>query len=124
MFKYGDDLRQDQLVLQMINYMDSLLKKIHLDYETEVTSLKEYKLDSENKAKKAIIDKYSEQLDKSVINEFTENMGNYTIDALKKELAFALVGENPETFSKVSTPRVPKVGEPSGLEAVLDQYKK
>ena len=33
MFKYGDDLRQDQLILQMINYMDSLLKKVHLDYE-------------------------------------------------------------------------------------------
>ena len=94
------------------------------ELETEVTSLKEYKLNSENKAKKAIIDKYSEQLDKSVINEFTENMDNYTIDALKKELAFALVGENPETFSKVSTPRVPKASEPSGLEAVLDQYKK
>ena len=33
MFKYGDDLRQDQLILQMINYMDSLLKSVHLDYE-------------------------------------------------------------------------------------------
>ena len=33
MFKYGDDLRQDQLILQMRNYMDSLLKKVHLDYE-------------------------------------------------------------------------------------------
>jgi len=32
-FKYGDDLRQGQLILQMINYMDSLLKKVHLDYE-------------------------------------------------------------------------------------------
>ena len=33
MFKYGDDLRQDQLILQMIYYMDSLLKNVHLDYE-------------------------------------------------------------------------------------------
>ncbi|CEM01653.1 unnamed protein product [Vitrella brassicaformis CCMP3155] len=31
MFKYGDDLRQDQLVVQMIILMDSLLKKYGLD---------------------------------------------------------------------------------------------
>ena len=30
-FKSGDDLRQDQLVMQMMNLMDGLLKKVNLD---------------------------------------------------------------------------------------------
>lgn len=31
MFKHGDDLRQDQLVLQMVHLMDRLLRKENLD---------------------------------------------------------------------------------------------
>ena len=33
MFKFGDDLRQDQLILQIINYMDTLLRKAGQNYE-------------------------------------------------------------------------------------------
>lgn len=30
-FKSGDDLRQDQLVIQMVSLMDGLLKRVNLD---------------------------------------------------------------------------------------------
>lgn len=33
MYKHGDDVRQDQLVLQMISLMDNLLKQINLDFQ-------------------------------------------------------------------------------------------
>ena len=31
MMKIGDDLRQDQLILQMIQLMDTILKRVNLD---------------------------------------------------------------------------------------------
>lgn len=34
-FKSGDDLRQDQLIMQMISLMDSLLKRVNLDLRCE-----------------------------------------------------------------------------------------
>ncbi len=32
-FKNGDDVRQDQMVIQMINVIDNLLKRINVDLE-------------------------------------------------------------------------------------------
>lgn len=39
-FKSGDDLRQDQLIMQMISLMDSLLKRVNLDLRCAVTVLR------------------------------------------------------------------------------------
>lgn len=36
MFKDGDDLRQDQLVLQMIELMDKMFKNVNLDLHLTV----------------------------------------------------------------------------------------
>lgn len=38
-FKSGDDLRQDQLIMQMISLMDSLLKRVNLDLRCAVALL-------------------------------------------------------------------------------------
>lgn len=38
-FKSGDDLRQDQLIMQMISLMDSLLKRVNLDLRCVVALL-------------------------------------------------------------------------------------
>lgn len=39
MFKTGDDMRQDQLVLQLFNVMDNLLNEIGLNVEFQIYNL-------------------------------------------------------------------------------------
>ena len=88
MFKYGDDLRQDQLILQMINYMDSLLKKVHLNYEfTTYKVLATSKSDGfvefvpNSKTIFDILKKYN-----NVILSYYKEISNHNDEILKKYL--------------------------------------
>jgi hypothetical protein len=91
--------------------------------KTENEQLAQYKLDSENAQKQTVIDRYSELLDDSIISKYTENLGNYTVESIEKELAFELVNTNPSVFTK--TPQfVPKDVPTDGLSEILSKYKK
>lgn len=94
--------------------------------DEELNNLREYKLDIEKKEKQAVLDKYSEQLDEEVINKYTEKMSEYTVANLEKDLAYELVQANPTIFTKggINSPRIPKEGMKTGIEAILEQYVK
>jgi len=88
MFKYGDDLRQDQLILQMIYYMDSLLKSVHLNYEfTTYKVLATSKSDGfvefvpNSKTIFDILKKYN-----NVIYSYYKEISNFDENILKKYL--------------------------------------
>ena len=94
------------------------------ELETQVNSLCSYKEGVELAEKKAIIAQYSEQLDKGILDSFTEDrLKDFTAVELEKEIAFTLVKSNPSVFTKAPQ-YIPKDNDaPTGLEAVLDKYR-
>ena len=64
-----------------------------------INTLNEYKLTKETEEKQAIINKYADKLNEDVITSYKDNMSEFTLEALDKELAFELVKSNPSIFS-------------------------
>ncbi len=95
------------------------------DLNKELEELKEFKLSVETNEKLAIIDKYVEKLDESVINEFKEKAAEYTATDLEKELAFALVKNTPALFTNDADPQLyPKDdNEETGIGRILSKYE-
>ena len=92
--------------------------------EEENNSLKEFKANVERQEKEQILDKYSQKLSEDVIDKYRDTLDNYSAFSLEKELAFELVGANPEIFSlegKIGF--IPKDEPKTGIEALLDKYK-
>ena len=63
--------------------------------------------------------------DEEIINKYTEKMSKYTVTDLEKDLAFELVQSNPTIFTiKDGNGRIPKDEPKTGIEAILEQYRK
>ena len=93
----------------------------------EVATLNSFKAEVEKNEKEAIIAKYAKLLSADVIATYATKITDY-VDAksLDKDLAYELVSTNQSVFSNNGQPAyVPKdVGTGSGLEAILNKYKK
>lgn len=94
--------------------------------ETGKSALETYKVGVENKEKDIVIEKYSSLLNEEVISKYTEEIGNYTVKDLEKELAYELTLTNPTIFSKGIDTLVPKLDKPklTGAEKILEKRKR
>ena len=92
----------------------------------ELDSLKQYKLSIETLQKNSVIDEYSEQLSEDILSKYRENIEQYGVEELDKELAYELKKNNSSAFAKTSKNDgfVPKDVPVDGLVAILSKYKK
>ena len=95
----------------------------------EVATLNSFKAEIEKKEKEAIVSKYEKLLDADVLATYSAKIGEYAdAKSLDKDLAYELVSTRQSVFTAEGNPQpayVPKdnvIG--SGLEAILDKYKK
>lgn len=91
---------------------------------TELEQLKDYKLNIETAEKQAVLDKYSEQLDEEVIATYSEKIVEYSVTDLEKDLAYELVKSTPALFTSNATRLIPKNEQKTGIDAILEQYKR
>lgn len=91
----------------------------------ENEALSEYKANSEKEKKEEVLSKYALRLNSEVIDGYTENINNYSVVDLEKELAYALVQNDPAIFSNEPAPQlVPQETQLTGIEGILSKYTK
>ena len=91
----------------------------------ELESLKDYKLNVENKQKEAVIEEYSEHLPEETLNTYRAKISEYSAEELDMRLAYELKKSNSSIFAKNNDEGfVPKDVPTDGLTAILSKYKK
>lgn len=91
---------------------------------SQISELETYKKNVEQAEKKAVIEKYSKKLDEATIQKFNDEIENYTITDLEKELAFSLVNSDNSIFGADNGGIIPTNLAPTGIEAILAKYSK
>lgn len=100
------------------------------ELKEELAAYVEFKEEIELAEKKAVIEKYSSKLSKETIADFEEKISEFSLTDLKKDLAYALVQSDASIFTANGEGAgegdgyVPKSNSATGLEALLDKYKK
>lgn len=95
----------------------------------ERDELASYKKLVETEAKKAVVEGYSDHLSEEVIESFMNNLDNYSIEDLDKELTYAQKKANPSLFNKNPIPapsaRLPKEEDGDrGINSILAKYER
>ena len=95
----------------------------------EIATLNSFKTDIEKREKEAVIAKYTKVLAADVIATYTDKIDEYTsAKALDKDMAYELVSTNSSVFTSNGSSQpayIPRdVDAGTGLESILDKYKK
>lgn len=90
------------------------------ELQETIKGLEQFKKDTEDTQKSAIVEKYSQKLTEEQMKSVTDNLDNYSIVDLEKELAYIFCSNF--SFDN-SEPKVPKVTEPDSLSAILGKYE-
>jgi DNA repair exonuclease SbcCD ATPase subunit len=95
----------------------------------EIATLNSFKTDIEKREKEAVIAKYTKVLAADVIATYTDKIDEYTsAKALDKDMAYELVSTNSSVFTSNGNSQpayIPRdVDTGTGLESILDKYKK
>lgn len=91
-----------------------------------IDSLEQYKKGIETQQKNSIIDEYSEHLNEDILSKYREDIDNYGVEELDKELAYELKKSNASAFTKNGNDEgyTPKNNPVDGIAAILSKYKK
>lgn len=111
---------------EQLSEANSNLEEITSSYnalQSEYESLKDYKYNTEKTEKQSMINKYAAKLDEDIIDNFTANIDNYSLEQLEKDLSFELVKATPSIFSLEVNPVIPKDIHVTGIAAILEKYK-
>jgi hypothetical protein len=103
------------------------LRESNSQLEQQVAALNSYKDAINKKEKQAIIAKYEKLIGADVLNQYSLNIDEYAdAVALDKDLAYELVSSNGAVFSAMdkAPAYIPKDSSMSGLESILEKYKR